>query len=211
MMKTAGNTTSRRRLTNATHLRKSLGFTLIEGMFVLVIMGVLLALAAPSMQEMIQLRRLRGITDQLVTDLQFARSEAIARRAYARIDFNSTPTMSCYSIYTAPTRNVRCNCAGGATGATCDAGAREIRTARIPKSLASEIIIPDSQEWQVGFEPSMGSLVTIPVDFEPAPLGEFKIDAAIDAARTFRVVLLQSGRPSVCKPEGSHLDVGACP
>lgn len=199
------------RLVHRLSRRRLRGFTLIEGMVVIAIVAVLLALAAPSMQEMIQMRRLRGITDQLVTDLQYARSEAVTRRVHARLDFNSTPAMSCYTIYTAPARNLRCNCAGGATGATCDAGAREIRTVRIPKSLSSEIIIPDLQDWAVGFEPAMGSLVSIPVDFDPAPLGEFKIDTAIDAARTFRVLLVQSGRPTVCKPNGSRVAVGACP
>ena len=188
------------------------GFTLIEAMVVIAIVGVLLALAAPSMREMIQMRRLRAVKDQLVTDLQYSRSEAVSRRAHARIDFNSTATLTCYTLYISSAGDKRCDCAGAATGATCDPDTKEIRTVRIPKSLSSQIVITEPfQDWAVGFEPAMGSLVRLPVDTDPLPTNSFKIDVKIDPARTFRVILSRTGRPTVCRPAGSTVDAGDCP
>ncbi len=188
------------------------GFTLIELIVVIAIVGVLMALAAPSMREMIEMRRLRAINAQLVTDLQFARGEAISRRALMRLDFKNAATQSCYTIYTSPDRLVRCDCTLG-EGAACAAGsgAVEIRTVLVPKNLGPEVVIPLPQRRSVGFEPAMGSLVAIPIDFDPRPIPQYQIETLIDAARRFRIVLNQSGRPTVCAPAGSKMDVEACP
>lgn len=55
------------------------GFTLIEVMVSLAIVGVLAALAAPSFVESIKRYRVNAIRDDLVASLQLARAEAIRR------------------------------------------------------------------------------------------------------------------------------------
>ncbi len=196
------------------------GFTLVELMLVIGVIGVLLVLAAPSMQEMIQMRRLRAINAQLVTDIQLARSEATARRTYARITFgvNAALPQTCYTIYTAKDSLSRCDCNLGA-GAACTAvvGATEIRTVTIPRSTGSVLSIPGlagipaSRFSSIGFEPAMGSLVSMPRDTDPEPLSAYAIDTKIDDARTLRTVMSSAGRPSVCAPATSQMDVSACP
>ncbi len=190
------------------------GFTLIEFMVVIALVAVLLAVAAPSMREMIDMRRLRAINAQLVTDLQLARSEAIARRTYGRVEFNLDPALplTCYTIYTADDSLRGCDCNLG-PGAACsnNPGAVEIRTVQIPKSLATLISIPGTQSWSIGFEAAMGSLVDLPVDTTPQTLPRFVVDTKIDAARAMRIMLNRSGRPTVCAPTGSRVDVAACP
>jgi type IV fimbrial biogenesis protein FimT len=55
------------------------GFTLIEIMVSLAVLGVLIAVAIPSFSNTIKRYRINAIRDELITSLQFARSEAIRR------------------------------------------------------------------------------------------------------------------------------------
>lgn len=55
------------------------GFTIIETMVVVAILGVLAALAAPSFHSLIERWRVRQTADQLASSLTLARSEAIRR------------------------------------------------------------------------------------------------------------------------------------
>lgn len=55
------------------------GFSLIELIIVLVIVGVVLALAAPAMRTFVQNQRISGQVNDLLTDLNLARSESIKR------------------------------------------------------------------------------------------------------------------------------------
>src|SRR5690606_8776794 len=61
------------------HPRHSLGFTLIELMVAVSVLGVLLAIALPSFQPLIERWRVRQVESNLEASLQFARSEAIKR------------------------------------------------------------------------------------------------------------------------------------
>lgn len=56
------------------------GLTLIETMVVVAVLGVLLALAAPSFRNFIATQQLKGAANELMTDMVFARSEALARQ-----------------------------------------------------------------------------------------------------------------------------------
>ena len=63
---------------NAFEIRRVIrGFTLIELMIVLVIMGVLITLAAPSFSQMWNNNRITAETNGIVADLASARSEAL--------------------------------------------------------------------------------------------------------------------------------------
>lgn len=61
------------------------GFTLIELMTVLAIAGVLMVLAAPSFSNLVKSQRLRTAASELYSDMTFARSEALNRRATVSI------------------------------------------------------------------------------------------------------------------------------
>lgn len=69
------------------------GFTLIEMMIVMAIMGILLGIALPAMQEFLALSRQRSAASDVYTSFMVARSEAVKRSA----DVVISPSLSGWS------------------------------------------------------------------------------------------------------------------
>lgn len=198
------------------HRRIGAGFTLIELMVVIAVMALIITLAAPSFQRLIQMQRLRSITAKLVTDLQFARAEAVQRNTLVRLSFLLAPNAlvpgasSCYTIYTAPVRDPRCDCTLG-PGAACPAGYTELRTVQIPGNLAVQIGIPTTEfDTAFAFDNVTGGLWIIPTDDPPSPFDGIRINSAIDVPRALAIKINRSGRPTVCSPALSTMTEPAC-
>jgi type IV fimbrial biogenesis protein FimT len=64
------------------------GFTIVEVMFTLVILGILTAFALPEMSKFVKDQRVKAATQDVFATLLYARSEAIKRAA----DINVNPT-----------------------------------------------------------------------------------------------------------------------
>ena len=187
------------------------GFTLIELMVVIAVVAVIAALAAPMFTSLIEMQRLRGTTAQLVTDLQFARNEAVSRNTLVRLSFRFNDTLTCYSIYTSVTLNDRCDCQLGA-GNACSAANVEIRTVQMPTSRGVRVQIPSAEDRQAfAFDNITGGLFGIPTDEEPLAIDSIRIDSFLDTPRKLSIAVNRTGRPTVCSPEGSTMSETACP
>lgn len=68
-------------------IRSIKGFTLIETMVIVAIIGVLAGLTIPSFAGYLQRQKVIGARNQLMADMQYARSIAIARRTTFRMEF----------------------------------------------------------------------------------------------------------------------------
>lgn len=86
-------------------MRSNNGFTLIELMVTIAIMAIIAVIAAPALQGFVDKTRLKGATDRLYADMQFARSEAVKRNSNVSISF-STGSNWCYGIHAGGA----CNC-----------------------------------------------------------------------------------------------------
>ena len=65
------------------------GFTLIELLVALTVAGVLLTIAVPSFTDQLARRKLEGAATELSTDLQFTRSQAVAKNSTATLATNA--------------------------------------------------------------------------------------------------------------------------
>ena len=68
------------------------GFTLIELIITLTVAGILMAIAGPSMWSFLANSRITGQTNDLISDITFARSEAIKRNGTVVICKSNSPT-----------------------------------------------------------------------------------------------------------------------
>jgi type IV fimbrial biogenesis protein FimT len=194
-------------------MRSQRAFTLIELMVVVAVVAVIAVIAAPSFRELILMQRLRGINAQLVTDMQFARGEAASRGTLLRVSFRSSATMNCYTLFTSPSNETRCNCLLGARFA-CPIdppGVVEVRTVEVPLSGSIKLAPPTSQPNKAfAFDPTTGGIYTIPTDDVSEPLEGFVVETYIDAERHLNTVLNRAGRPTVCRPAGSTMPEAVC-
>lgn len=185
------------------HPTQARGFTLIELMTVIALIGIVLVLAGPSFSDFITVQRLKSATSAIVTDVQYARSEAAARGRQVFMQFRSSGAgaMGCYTIYVDPanTRD-RCDCTN-APGSACPPGTDEIRTVHFPTSQSVTLTVV-SDEDDFSFHPLTGGIYFDPSDvLRPLPL-PFTADTAVSGGRRLRLSVGVGGRTSVCLPSG---------
>jgi type IV fimbrial biogenesis protein FimT len=102
------------------------GITMVESMIVIAMSVIPLGAALPGMQKAADRHRVEGATAQLETELQYARSLAVALNKDVRLTFKAARSLTCYVIHTGAAN--ACTCAGSTT--TCASGAEALRTVR---------------------------------------------------------------------------------
>jgi len=191
-------------------------FTLIELMIVVALVAIIIALAAPSFRDMILMQRLRGVNAQVVTDLAFARSEAVSRGTFVQIRFQQVgggSGMSCYVIYarndsllTSP----ECDCTA-AEGLRCtDPATTEIRTVQLPNSQSVTVAHLSTSFDRFTILPRTGGMSPAYAAFANVPLLQFRISTFIDSTRKFENFFDISGRLGYCAPAGSTVGGEPC-
>ncbi len=174
------------------HQRPASGVTLIELLIGVAIVAILLALGVPSMNAWIMTQRVSAISTELLTDLQYARSESINRGVFMRVSFNSTPTQSCYTIHTQTNIfNPKCDCTLGPGAACAGLAMTERKTVTIPASSGvtvranqDEVFLPNAK-----------------FDLNAAQLTVTVSDGGAKTLNVLASALVQ--RPSICVPAGS--------
>jgi type IV fimbrial biogenesis protein FimT len=174
------------------------GFTLIELMIVIAVVAVLVTLAAPSFYDFIAVQRLKGITSQVMTDLQFARTEAAARSVPVQLRFSFNTVGSCYVLYTGDPDN--CDCTNTSTPVCPASTEQEIRTVHVPASTGVVVRVGSGSPAKFGFDPATGALILYDRDIFVDANTPIVIQSQLDSQRAIQVQLKYSGRPTMCTP-----------
>lgn len=188
------------------------GFTLIELMIVIALVGLIVALAAPSLREMIQVQRLRSVHGQLGTDLQFAKSEAIRMRVpvHVRVQPATGTAPACYILYSDtvvnPPHSTACDCQ--ATPKCAASTTQEIKTVSIDSWTGLDMATINYAS--MAFDPATGAMLLFPDDTGTFVPREFIVDVQLTTEYRGRSVVGFSGRVRNCSPAGTRLALVAC-
>lgn len=169
------------------------GLTLIEVATALAIAAVLIGTALPSFEDTKQRSRLEGIAGELVTDLHYARSEAVTRNEGVRFSFRSDASGSCTLIHTGANADCSCTAAGAAT---CSNGATLLKSSFHPLSAGTSV---SANVPSMRFDASNGTVT---------PAGSVTIATATGVS--LRHVVNIVGRVRTCSPDGSARNVKPC-
>jgi type IV fimbrial biogenesis protein FimT len=169
------------------------GFTWIETTVVMTIIGVVTTQAAPAMSGLIDSRRLEGAAVQFATDVQYARTEAIARNLPVRLSLRNAATGTCYVLHTGT--SAQCSCTG-AEPAICTGDAREIKTVFHPSTQGITIA---ANAASVAFDPLHGT---------STPTATVRILGR--QGRAIHHVINVMGRVRSCTPSGGVVGYVSC-
>ena len=190
-------------------------FTLVELLIAIAVATVLLALAAPSLRDFMEVQRLRSINADLITDLQFARSEAVSRNRNVVFKLGQTNgVLTCYVIFTGTDSS--CDCTRGA-GNACTSGSdgRELRTVSVARStnvLVNKVGALSPAYFEFDWLTGGIKGPTVGTD-DVSPFNEYVIE--VKSTRSGRgwlqTTINLTGRPTVCSRDRANPGVVACP
>lgn len=160
------------------------GVTLVELLVVIAVLSVLLTLSAPSLSGYLTGKRVEGVTNELVADLQWARTESVSRNALVRIRFNSS---TAYQIETETPLPASISC-------TAALAVGIIKTTNLPAGLTLKGAGMSALPTCMAIEPVRAT----------APLaGSVEIDGG--SGYVVRVTTGNAGRVQTCVPAGSKM------
>lgn len=186
------------------------GFSLIELMLTLVVLGMLIMIALPNMGTWIQNTQIRTAAEGMQAGLQLARAEALKRNTTVRFQLVDTLTSAC--ALSATGRNWVVSLAD--TSALCDADASETAAPQIIQKRSSAEGSPNATVTATGGSSVLfnglgraaaGSFTVI--DITNPGNGACKTLAGNEPMRCLRIAVNAGGTVRMCDPAVDPADV----
>jgi type IV fimbrial biogenesis protein FimT len=172
---------------------RQFGLTLVETAVTLAIAAILVGAVAPSFNKSIEHRHVEGTAAQVETDLQLARSLAVARNQHVRVSFEESADSTCYVIVTGNAGDCHCSAPGPAV---CSHGAESLHTVRVGSESHLHL---HSNSHSMVFDPLQGTVT---------PTATIQVVGQSGAALHEVVNIL--GRVRSCSPASSVPGYRAC-
>ncbi|WP_418319335.1 GspH/FimT family pseudopilin [Piscinibacter sakaiensis] len=169
------------------------GFTLIETCIALTIAALMTGIASAGFSTVLERQRLRGTAAALASDLQWLRSQAVARNEALRLSLHNTPVGICTIVHTGQRDDCRC---AGSGPAVCDGSAQALKTSHWP---LRERISVQSNVSSMLFDPDQGTV---------SPAGSIRIVDSRGLGITHVVNVV--GRVRSCSPSAAVAGFAAC-
>ena len=184
---------STRNFTPTASTGRQRGVSLIEACTVIAITSIVVGTSVPSLQGLIDGRRLQGAATTLATDVHFVRSEAVARNQPLRLSVYPSAEGSCYDIHTGAA--AQCSCSGS-WAALYSGGAEAIKTVHLHPLD------------RVALQANVGSLLFDPLHGTSTPTGTLRLVGA--TGQEIRHVINVMGRVRSCSPLAAVAGYAAC-
>lgn len=163
--------------------RHARGFTLVEILCAVSILATSVGLAMPSVKNWKERQGLLSAAAELETDIQYARSQAVAQNGAVHLTVRTAVEGACYVMHTGGADE--CNCTS-AQGAVCTGQAKMLRYVAFPERGAVKLLNRDTT---LTFNPRLGTVT---------PAATFKLKAPV--ATVHQVVSIM-GRTRSCSPD----------
>ena len=197
------------------------GFSLIELMITLAILGILLALSASGFRTWMTNARIRTTADSIQNGLQLARGEAVRRNALIRFQFTSTTDSNCVGSLTASNWVISYdddNIAGKCNVAMVNEAFPISDTVHNPQprilqlrpaAEGSNTIVLAANQSAIVFN-GLGRVVPIPAN--PIDIGVVPDPAVGDCTklRCLKVMVTSAGQIRMCDPQLALTDTQSC-
>ena len=166
------------------------GFTLVELLIGILVLAIVSAIALPSFDGFRARQRLKGAAENLYTDLQYARSEAVQRNTRVVVNF-STGSSWCYGLRV-DDDGTGCDCS---TAGSC--GLKTVSGAAYPGVTMSAAAFGDG-DTSFLFDPRRGQVLD-----EDGAVTEGSVLLAGADGDEIQLELNAIGRVRLCSPDGA--------
>lgn len=181
------------------------GFTVIELMVGIVVLGLLLALGGPSFSQWLHNVRLRNMSESVLNGIQLARAEAVRRNAQVRFQLVDNLTDSCALTTAGPNWVISMDSAAGACASTnmaddaAPAAPRMIQSRAASDGSSSVVVAADQSS--VVFNGLGRPTATLTVNITNPAGGACA--AGGGPMRCLRIAVTAGGQVRMCDPRSS--------